>query len=243
MTALPVTINSSDMACPFTATAEGYRNAAHMRGLITFLPPHQSPPCNKVTLVMPLSHPHNQISHKRELISFLHKPLSWSDQAFYTICNAVQMREWLSFSRGVGGRKGDEGDAPSASHWEVSNCQPTSTQLQIGVKLKRRPAGERPRQAGAEASLWRQMSMRVFNGVELIHAGCNLSCGCGRRTKPELFQGRRSRYIDRHLLRRPCKICTKTLTDLLWCWDNDKLHSSPNVGACGGGEAPSGVLL
>lgn len=138
MTASPVTINSSDMACPFTATAEGYRNAAHMRGLITFLPPHQSPPCNKVTLVMPLSHPHNQISHKRELISFLHKPLSWSDQAFYTICNAVQMREWLSFSRGVGGQETLH-QHPTEKFQTVSQHPPNS-KLELnwrGVRLEK----------------------------------------------------------------------------------------------------------
>lgn len=59
-TALPVTINDCDTACPTTAIAEGFGNAAHMWALITF----SAGPCNKVTLVMPLSHPHNQISHK-----------------------------------------------------------------------------------------------------------------------------------------------------------------------------------
>lgn len=39
-----------------------------------------------------------------------------------------------------------------------------------------------------------------------------------------LFRGHRSRYIDRHLLRQPANL--QKLTDLLWCWDNDKLHSS-----------------
>lgn len=66
------------------------------------------------------------------------------------------------------------------------------------------------------------MSMKVFNGVELIHAGCNLFRGCGRRTKPELSQGHESRYIDRHLLRQPVDL--QKLTDLFGCRDNDKLQ-------------------
>lgn len=54
--------------------------------------------------------------------------------------------------------------------------------------------------------------MKVFNGLELIHIGCNLSCGCGRRTKVELFQGHGSRYVDRHLQRQPANL--QKLTDL-----------------------------
>lgn len=150
-----VTINRPDVAFPFAANAEGSKNSVHMWSLITF----SAGPCHKVALVMPPSHPCNQIPHKRELISFLHKPLSWSGLAFRAICNAVQMREWLS----LGGIE-DAHQYPTVKFPTVSQ---KIHRLQIGVKVKRRPAGERPRQADPQ----RQMPMKVFNGVELMRAG------------------------------------------------------------------------
>lgn len=135
MTASPVTINSSDMACPFTATAEGFSNAAHMWGLITFSagPLQQGRTCYATV-------PSTQSDFsQRELISFLHKPLSWSDCLF---------TQFATLSRW-------ENDFPLAGLKTLISIPLRSFklsanihQLQIGVKLKRRPAGERPRQAG-----------------------------------------------------------------------------------------------
>lgn len=59
---------------------------------------------------------------------------------FYAICNSVQMRECLSFIAGV----------KMLISIPLRSFNPSAGihQPQIGVKLKRRLAGERPRQAG-----------------------------------------------------------------------------------------------
>lgn len=89
------------------------------------------------------SNPHDHISPQRDLISFLHKLLSWSERLFMWL---VVLFRW-------------DNDFTGAGVNTLVSVSPRSFklsanihQLQIGVKLKRRPAGERPRQAGRSAA-------------------------------------------------------------------------------------------
>lgn len=139
LTGSPVTVSGCDTAAASSASAQGLSERCPYVRPNYFLswPLEQGHTCY-ATVPSTQSDP-----SQRELISFLHKPLSWSHRLF---------RQSATPSRW-------DNDSPIAVVKTLISIPLRSFklsanihQLQIGVKLKRRPAGERPRQAGPSSA-------------------------------------------------------------------------------------------